>query len=90
MANKPQLLSLQPFTPSQVGVNYQEVPNAIQAETQQLGTDMINVVEGRIDIKTFPLDYQKKVKSFYQFSATRYTEDQQVIAKRIRDTLDLV
>ena len=89
MANKPQLLSLQPFTPEEIGINYEEVPYT-DPETQKLATDMINVVEGRVELSTFPPDYQKKIKSFYQFSATRYTSDQLVIAKRIRETLDLV
>lgn len=89
MANLPQLLSLPPFTPNQIGVNTSQMPR-IDDETLQLATDMINVVEGRVDIHTFAPDYQKKIKSFYQFSATSYTEDQPVIAKRIRDTLDLV
>ena len=89
MANPPQLLSLQPFSTTQVGRNPEEIP--IQPDdVLQLATDMINVEEGRVALSSFPLAYQEKIKAFYQFSATRYTTDQTKIAKRTPDTLDIV
>ena len=89
MGNLKQLLDLPPLTTEQIGRNPQIVP-ILPDDTLQLATDMINVYEGRIPIETFPPDYQKKIMDFYRFSATSYTEDQQVVAKRIRETLDIV
>lgn len=56
----------------------------------QLKLDTANVVEGRVPISNFPPEYQEKIKSFYRFSATRYVEEQPVIAKRTTDTLDII
>ena len=78
-----------PLTTGQIGRNNEEVP-IVPDDTLQLATDAINVVEGRIPLESFPADYQLKIKAFYQFSCTRYTSDQPVIARRIRETLDIV
>jgi hypothetical protein len=89
MGKQKQLLSLQPFSSSDIGINTTEVPGTDPA-TLQLATDMINVVEGRVPLESFPIEYQEKIKSFYRFSATRYTSDKPIIAKRIRETLDII
>ena len=34
----------------------------------QLEIDAVNVFENRVDINTFPKDYQKQIKDFYRFS----------------------
>jgi len=82
-------LPFPPFTPEQIGRNDEEVP-IVPDDTLQLATDAINVEEGRVQLSSFPADYQEKIKAFYQFSATRYTSDQPVIAKRIRNTMEIV
>jgi hypothetical protein len=38
-------------------------------ETLQFQADVINVFEGRVDIETFPPDYQKRIRDYYRFSA---------------------
>ena len=89
MANQQQLLQLQPFSINDIGQNVSEVPFESK-EALQLATDMINVKENRVDIATFPPEYQKKIKLFYQFSATRIFTNNPKIAKRTQDTLDIV
>lgn len=78
-----------PLNPSEVGRDPDEFP-PIPEDMLQLATDMINVVEGRIDIKTFSEEYQKKIRSFYRFSATRYTTNKSKIAKRTPNTLEII
>ena len=57
----------------------------------QLNKDVRDVfVLGIKNLNDFPAPYAERMKVYYRFSATRYTEDTPVIAKRIRDTLDLV
>jgi hypothetical protein len=38
-------------------------------ETLQFQADVINVFEGRVDINTFPPDYQKRIQDYYRFAA---------------------
>lgn len=83
------LLSLPPFTPNSFGQNTNECPLE-DPSAIQLATDAINVVENRVDINTFPPEYQQKIRSWYQFSATRYFSNNPIVAKRIRETLDIV
>lgn len=68
----------------------EETPLITPPDTQKLQLDMINVVEGRVPIETFEPEYQKKIKDYYRFSATRATTQYPVCAKRTRDTLDIV
>ena len=55
-----------------------------------LQADVLNVTQGRVDIESFPLEYQDKLRAYYQFSATRLNTDANKIAKRTIDTLDIV
>ena len=89
MANLSPLLNLQPFSTSDIGRNVKIVPK-IPDDQLQLATDMINVVEGRVSIDTFPKDYQEKIISFYRYSATSYVSSELKVAKRNPQTLDLV
>jgi hypothetical protein len=89
MGIQPQLLILQPFSPEDIGQNTQEVPFE-SPDALQLAVDMINVKEGRVNISTFTPEYQKKIRLFYQFSATRGFSNNPTIARRTQDTLDLV
>jgi hypothetical protein len=89
MANQTQLLQLQPFSTNDIGQNVAEVPFE-SPDALQLAIDVINVKEKRVDISTFPPEYQKKMKAFYQFSATRIFTNSPKIAKRTQDTLDIV
>jgi hypothetical protein len=89
MAIQTQLLTLQPFSPNDIGQNVAEVPFA-SPEALQLSIDMLNVKENRVDISSFPLEYQKKIRFFYQFSATRIFSNNPKAARRTQDTLDIV
>ena len=40
----------------------------VAEDTLQLQTDAINVLEGYVDINTFPSDYQRKIENYYRFS----------------------
>jgi hypothetical protein len=89
MANLQQLLNLPPFSASDIGRNVKIIPK-ISDDQLQLATDMINVVEGRVSITSFPKEYQENILSFYRFSATSYVSSESKIAKRNPQTLDLV
>jgi len=89
MANLSPLLNLPPLSTEDVGINNKIIPK-IPEDQLQLATDMINVVEGRVDIKTFENDYQEKILSFYRFSATSYVSSELKVAKRNPQTFDLV
>lgn len=97
MGKKIQLLNLHPIEPvteqdikRQSKVPSNTSPHSPYEDEYQLQIDVINVVEGRVDIKTFDEEYQKKIKSYYQFSATPHLSKYPVIAKRTRNTLDIV
>lgn len=93
MAIQPQLLSLLPFksplSPTDIGSDPDMFPPT-PADQLQLATDMINVIENRVDINSFTPEYQKKIKSFYQFSATRYSSSKGKTANRTKNTLDII
>ena len=74
------------ISPEQIGDDVLGVPSDIE----QLREDAINVLEGRIDILKLNEDYQKKIKDYYRFSATRYGSKYGTVAKRTRSTLDIV
>jgi len=65
-------------------------PFPIPEDELQLEVDTANVVEGRVDINTFPLDYQQKIKYFYRFSATRHMSNDGTIANMTSSTFDLI
>lgn len=89
MANLSPLLNLPPLSTEDIGRNNKIVPK-IPEDQLQLATDMINVVEGRVDINTFDKEYQTKILSFYKFSATSYVSSELKVAKRNPQTFDLV
>jgi len=62
----------------------------IPPDVLRLQTDVYNVYEGRVDIKTFDEAYQNKIKNYYRFTAHRQNSKSKNIAKRTNDTLDLI
>jgi len=42
--------------------------NAPHKQTLQLQVDAINVLENRVDMDTFPPEYQKLIKNYYRFT----------------------
>lgn len=56
----------------------------------QIQTDVINLVENRVDPESFDPEYLTILKSYYRYSATRYPSKAPFVAKRIRDTLTMV
>ena len=83
----PHDISKQPITKAQI---YTPYPFPPQPDTLQLEVDVLNVEEGRVDISTFPKDYQEKIKNYYRFSATKHMSNDGTIAKMTPDTLDLI
>jgi len=69
---------------------YTPYPFPPPPDTLQLEVDTINVMEGWVDINTFPPDYQQKIKNFYRFSATKHMSNDGTIAKMTTSTLDLI
>jgi len=56
----------------------------------KLEADVANVIEGRVNIETFDLEYQKKIKDFYRFSAREFNKYLSYIPPRIREILEIV
>jgi hypothetical protein len=74
--------------PEQIGEEV--LAHDIPDDVRQLRIDAISVLEGRVDINTFDEDYQKKIKDYYRFSATRYGSKYGKVAKRTKNTLDII
>lgn len=72
--------------PEQIG----DDPLGVPEDVKQLRLDAVNVLEGRVDIKSFDEDYQKKIKNYYRFAARRWSSKYSKPAKRNRNTLDIV
>ena len=66
--------------------NYLPIPQ----DTLQLQVDMLNVVENRVPLDSFPLDYQVKIVNYYRYSAFRQNTDGSKAANVTDDTLDMV
>jgi len=39
----------------------------VSDDTLQLQADVVNVMEGRVELETFDKDYQKKIENYYRF-----------------------
>lgn len=83
----PEGTSKHPITKAMFDTPY---PFRIPDDTLQLEVDTANVVEGRVDITTFPIEYRQKIEACYRFSATRHMSNDGTIAKMTDDTLDLI
>jgi hypothetical protein len=62
-------------------------------DTLQLQKDVLDVYEGRVDITTFPEEYQERIKNYYRFAPrlfdTKYAVDSKApkVAKNTKDLL---
>lgn len=56
----------------------------------QLQADTLNVLEGRLSINDFTPERRIEIKNYYRFSASRTTSRSNVLAKRIRSTLEII
>ena len=94
MAPQSRLSSLQPFDTEEIGRVYKVPintnPHSPPDDILQLQTDVINVLENRVDITTFPPAYQQRIKNYYRFSGTVELSKYPVVAKRMRSTQELV
>jgi len=95
MACQTQLLNLAPIEAEEDFVRRTKVPTDTNPHSPppdifQLQIDVINVLEGRVEISTFDAAYQERIKNYYRFSGTAHLSKYSVIAKRTSDTLDLV
>jgi len=90
MANQKQLLSLKPYSMADVPPPCPDIMPTDPPETQQLQIDVMNVVEGLVALDTFPIDYQKKIRDYYRFYASRHTSKTPWTPPMIRETLDNV
>jgi hypothetical protein len=99
MANRKRLLNLsqietEPLETADIGKASggptNTAPHNPPEDIWQLQVDVINVLEGRVDISSFEPTYQERIKNYYRFSGTVHMSKYPVIAKRTNDTLDLV
>ena len=91
MAKPPQLLSLSPYESS----DFQNIstPDTVPVDPPdvvQLKLDIINVIENRVSISSFPAEYQKKMLNFYRFHGQWNDPKYPFYPKMIRETLDSV
>jgi len=83
--------SMQPLPPlTKDDLDYNPYALEIPEDVLQLQVDTCNVLEGRVDIDTFPEDYQSKIRNYWRFSATFLTSRSQGIARMTTNTLDLI
>lgn len=94
MENQNQLLNLDPLDKStftrRTKVPTETNPHSPPEDIFQLQIDVINVLEGKVELSSFSEEYQKKIKDYYRFSGTVHLSKYPVIAKRTNDTLDLI
>ena len=90
MANPQPILSLPPY--EMVDLPHPSpamVPND-SPDQLQLQLDTINVIENRVSIDTFTPEYQKRIKDYYRFSASKNYVKYPMYPKLIRQTMDNV
>jgi len=90
MANQQQLFNLSPYKSSDFDTVGPDTVPTDPPDIVQLKVDIINVIEGRVSIDSFPVAYQQKIKSFYRFYGQRSSPKQPFYPKMIRQTLDIV
>ena len=59
-------------------------------DIRQLHNDIVEVLEGRIDINTFDPEYQQRIKDYYKYSATFKSSKTDYIVYRTNNTMDLI
>jgi len=62
-----ELEKLPPLTIEDIS-SYIPSVGSIDKKTLQLQVDALNVLENRVDISTFPPEYQKQIDNYYRFS----------------------
>ena len=87
MASLTPLLSLPLITKEDVRST--QFPLITPDDVLQLQADVINVINGHVDINSFSVEYQKKIRDYYRFDATRQNSKSHNIAFRTNDTLDI-
>lgn len=80
------LLPLPPLTNDVFPPEMSEVPLA--PDIQQLIIDVANVEQHRVNIASFPPEYQERIKTYYRFSGTIQNTKIHNPGKVNRDTLD--
>ena len=94
MENLTQLYSLRPIDTTNLPRSSKVVtdtdPFCPPADIWQLQVDVINVFEGRVELSTFEPAYQKRIKDYYRFSATKQISSVETPIKLTNDTMDLV
>jgi hypothetical protein len=86
MAKESTFYIQQDMGPEQIGEEVLGVPE----DVLQLRQDAVDCLEGRVDIKIFDEDYQKKIKDYYKYSSTRYGSKYGLVAQRTKNTLDII
>jgi hypothetical protein len=90
MATSQQLLNLSPYETDDFPPSGPDMVPDDPPDVKQLKIDIINVIEGRVSIDSFPTDYQEKMKSYYRFYGQRSNPKYPFYPKLIRSTLDAV
>lgn len=62
----------------------------IPEDVLRLQTDTVNVMEGRVSLYSFSIDYQKKIRDYYRFVGHRQNSKSHNIVPRTRNTLDII
>jgi hypothetical protein len=86
MASPSPFFTQQAISPEQIGDDVL----GVEEDVIQLREDSVEVLEGRIDIYSFDEDYQQKIRNYYRFSCTRYGSKYGLVAKRTKNTLDII
>ncbi len=88
------LINLEPFLTSDIGrvggIPVNTNPHSPPDDILKLQTDVINVLEKRVDINSFEIEYQQRIKSYYQFSGTAVLTGHPSAIKMTKNTMDLI
>lgn len=90
MAKPQQLLNLSPYKASDFIIASPETVPTDPPDVVQLKLDIINTIEGRVDINSFSAEHQKKMLDFYRFYGQRSDPKYSFYPKMIRETLDTI
>jgi hypothetical protein len=87
MANMSKLTNILPLTTSDL----EDVSEfAITKYELELQRDILNVLEGRVELNTFEPEYQERIKNYYRFHGNRFSSKNPKIAARTPDTGDVI
>jgi hypothetical protein len=91
MGNQPQLLSLLPLPPLDADdLSYNPFSFEIPEDVIDLQKDALNVLEKRVELSSFSPERQIQIRHYYRYSPIAQNSKSNNIARKTRNTLEIV